>query len=232
MNIQSFAPLVRLREILKQQEWILGSGQGQQEEEEDGGLDHEAEKKMESLIMSLEVFCFKRNLTAKEFFDSIYEMYIAAQSLDIPLEEFPYYVQGLGAKIETLTKDNRIMKKELEESKVRDQKLTQQLLKVGKERRKYKIDLARERGRAVDLWWVEEQELEKINEDFGYGSDMVINPSNLGDALIGCILSSEQIWRYNLQVDGKEHATFKVIPAVAEPEKMTIAISYSHLFYL
>lgn len=184
MNIQSFAPLVRLREILKQQEWILGSGQGQQEEEEDGGLDHEAEKKMESLIMSLEVFCFKRNLTAKEFFDSIYEMYIAAQSLDIPLEEFPYYVQGLGAKIETLTKDNRIMKKELEESKVRDQKLTQQLLKVGKERRKYKIDLARERGRAVDLWWVEEQELEKINEDFGYGSDMVINPSNLGDALM------------------------------------------------
>jgi hypothetical protein len=52
---------------------------GQQEEEEDGGLDHEAEKKMESLIMSLEVFCFKRNLTAKEFFDSIYEMYIVAQ---------------------------------------------------------------------------------------------------------------------------------------------------------
>jgi hypothetical protein len=126
----------------------------------------------------------QRNLTAKEFFDSIYEMYIVAQSLDIPLEEFPYYVQGLGAKIETLTKDNRIIKKELEESKVRDQKLTQQLLKVGKERRKYKIDLARERGRAVDLWWVEEQELEKINEDFGYGSDMVINPSNLGDALM------------------------------------------------
>ena len=75
MNIQSFAPLVRLREILKQQEWILGfrSGQGQQEEAEDGAFDHETEKKMESLIMSLEVFCFKRNLTAKKFFNSIYK---------------------------------------------------------------------------------------------------------------------------------------------------------------
>jgi hypothetical protein len=129
MDIQSFAPLVRLREVLKQQEWIVGI----RSEQGDGGLDHETEKKMESLIMSVEVICFKQNLTAKEFFDSINKMYLAAKKLGTPIEEFPNYVQELGAKQEILTADNT--KRENEELRVKNQKLTQQVVKAEMEAR-------------------------------------------------------------------------------------------------
>jgi hypothetical protein len=67
LDIQRFAPLVRLREVLEDMEWILGVRPGQKEEEEQKDnyeIDQVSEKKMESLIMSLEVFCFKENLSA------------------------------------------------------------------------------------------------------------------------------------------------------------------------
>jgi len=185
MDIHTFAPLVRLREVLKRQEWTLGTTSSQvAQEEEDEWFDYEAEKKIESLIASLEVFCFKQNLTAKEFFDSIYEMYIAAQKLGILIEEFPDRVQELADKVETLTEDNRIARRELQELKVRNQKLTQQLVKVEKEARKYKIDLAIERELAEVCEAIDEEELEQINEDLGYGTEKVIGPSNLKEMLM------------------------------------------------
>jgi len=178
MGIQSFAPLIRLREVLKQREWISGLRQGEQEGD-DGGLDNESEKKMESLIISLEVFCFKRNLTIIDFFDSIYKMYLAAEKFDIPIEEFPIYVPELDAKIETLTEDIRIMKKELDGFKVRNQKLTQQLVKAVEEGTKYKIN--QKLGNELE-WMIDEGELEWLNEDLG--TDKVINPSNLREMLM------------------------------------------------
>ena len=180
MDIQSFAPLIRLRDVLKQREWILGIRPRQREQErDDGSLDDEAEKKMESLIISLEVFCFKRNLTIIEFFDSIYKMYLAAEKFDIPIEEFPSHVQESEARIETLTEDNRIAKKELEEFKVRNQNLIQQLFKVEEEATKYKI--SQKLGTELD-WMIEEEELEKLNEDLG--TDKEITPSNLKEMLM------------------------------------------------
>lgn len=180
MDIQSFAPLVRLREVLKQQEWIVGI----RSEQGDGGLDHETEKKMESLIMSVEVICFKQNLTAKEFFDSINKMYLAAKKLGTSIEEFPNYVQELGAKQEILTADNRVTKKENEELRVKNQKLTQQVVKAEMEARKCKIGLAIERKLAELCEAIDEEELEQINEDFGYGTERVIGPSNLKGMLM------------------------------------------------
>jgi hypothetical protein len=57
---------------------------------------------MESLIVSLEVFCFKQNLFIKQFFDSIYSMYWAAEKLNIPLENFPEYIEQLKVKKDNL----------------------------------------------------------------------------------------------------------------------------------
>jgi hypothetical protein len=78
LDIQSFAPLVRLRHVLEEElGWIssavrLGQGEKKEGNEEYSinnagyyGYDHNddinqfVEKKMESLIMSLEVFCYQ-----------------------------------------------------------------------------------------------------------------------------------------------------------------------------
>src|SRR6476659_3998964 len=55
LDIQSFAPLVRLRQVLEQKEWLQGVRPGQQQEEEeqnddDNDIDRLLEKKMESFI--------------------------------------------------------------------------------------------------------------------------------------------------------------------------------------
>ena len=104
LDIQSFAPLVRLREVLEQKEWLQGVRPGQQQEEEndDNEIDRIVEKKMESFIVTIEVFCFKQNLPLRQFFDLVYNMYLAAEEFDIPLESFPSYIEELKAHIENL----------------------------------------------------------------------------------------------------------------------------------
>ena len=71
MKVESFAALIRLREVLEEKEWLLDVRPGEEEEERGGDdiydLDQASEKKMESLIVSLEVFCFKQNLSIKQF---------------------------------------------------------------------------------------------------------------------------------------------------------------------
>jgi chromosome segregation ATPase len=67
---------------------------------------------MESLIMSLEVFCFKQNLPLRQFFDLVYNLYLAAEELDIPLEKFPGYIEELKAHIDSLIE--QIQQKESE----------------------------------------------------------------------------------------------------------------------
>jgi len=85
LDIQSFAPLIRLREVLEEKEWFQGVRPGQQEEKEDDDHDNEIdqviEKKVESLIMTIEVFCFKKNLPLRQFFDLVYNMYLLDQNV-------------------------------------------------------------------------------------------------------------------------------------------------------
>ena len=108
MKVESFAALIRLREVLEEKEWLLDVRPGEEERmekrEEDYiyDLDQVTEKKMESLIVSLEVFCFKQNLSTKQFFDSIYRMYWAVDKLNIPLENFPEYIEQLKVKKDNL----------------------------------------------------------------------------------------------------------------------------------
>jgi transcriptional regulator with XRE-family HTH domain len=161
LGIQSFAPLVRLREVLEQKEWLQGVRPGQEEEEEnddDNDIDRIVEKKMESLIVTIEVFCFKHNLPLRQFFDLVYNLYRAAEELDIPLEIFPSHVEELKARIENLLEKIRYFESEkqiaLERSQTtkrlleefnmsrptfdENQKLKQELEQVTKEKDKYK----------------------------------------------------------------------------------------------
>ena len=76
----------------------IRSGEAGESEADIYGLDEVAEKKMESLIISMEVFCFKQNLSVKQFIDILNELYWAADRLDIPLENFPGYIEQLKAE--------------------------------------------------------------------------------------------------------------------------------------
>ena len=97
MSIESFGALIRLRQVLVEKEGLLDirSGEAGESEADIYGLDEVAEKKMEALIISIEVFCFKQNLSVKQFIDILNELYWAADKLDIPLENFLGYIEQL-----------------------------------------------------------------------------------------------------------------------------------------
>lgn len=72
--------------------------------------------KIESFIESLEVLCFKRNLSVKEFVDLVYRLhFMACKKYGIPLETLPDYVQQLEGEADTLIE--QIAEKKLEMKK-------------------------------------------------------------------------------------------------------------------
>ena len=207
MKVESFAALIRLREVLEEKEWLLDVRPGEEEEEEEGeddiyDLDQVSEKKMESLIVSLEVFCFKQNLSAKQFFDSIYKMYWAAEKLNIPLENFPEYIEQLKVKKDSLIDQIQKIESEkqtslesyhttkegLEEYRndrplfEKNQQLKQELQEAKQEGDRYKIELEQmriwKRKEEQMMWQIPEEELNKAGKDLKYSKQM-LSPENL-----------------------------------------------------
>ena len=50
----------------------------------------------------MEVFCFKQNLSVKQFIDILNELYWETDRLDIPVENFPGYIEQLKAEKDSL----------------------------------------------------------------------------------------------------------------------------------
>ena len=216
LDIQSFAPLVRLREVFEQKEWLQGVRPGQQQEEEnddDNDIDRLLEKKMESFIVSIEVFSVKQPLPLRQFFDLVYNLYLAAEKLDIPLESFPSYIEEMKARIENLLEQIRYFESEkqiaLERSQTTErlleefnmsrpmvdenQKLKQELEQVTKERDKYKMELDHERiwkrKEEEYEWSIPIPELDKVNKDPGfrtgpYSEQVLLNPKYLKEMVM------------------------------------------------
>jgi hypothetical protein len=116
-SIESFAPLVRLREILRgllqdtdastTRTIVIGGGGGGEEQKEikeqgeegsnrqEPQQDKEAakvEEKIESLIVALQVLCFKQNRSISEFVNLVYNLSSTADKLGVPLENLPSYI--------------------------------------------------------------------------------------------------------------------------------------------
>ena len=196
INIESFASLVRLREKLLQIE----------------GIDHDdqsADRKIESLIVSLEVFCFKQNLSINEFVKLVHDINWRAEILGVPLEKLPGHVKQLENDLHVLTK--QIEQKQLEKQIAFDnygvtinlleefnrnrplfEKFQQQKLeldKVKQERDSYKEKLENEKlwrsKEEKQTWPIPEPELDKANRELGFnrtiGSNLVqrLNAGNL-----------------------------------------------------
>jgi hypothetical protein len=106
ISIESFASLVRLREILEQIEGI------------DHHHDQPADEKFESLIVNLEVFCFRQNLSIKEFVNLVHNISLTAEILGVPVEKLPRYITQLENDLYVLRK--RIEQIELEKQNAFD----------------------------------------------------------------------------------------------------------------
>jgi hypothetical protein len=132
-SIDSFAPLVRLREVLKR-ELLLSPGKntttggitttiagGQKHDDgehktqqvrEEVGFD----EKLESLLQGLLVFCFKQNISIKDFVDIVYELSSTADRFGVPLESLPSYVKELENKVQMLEEELREKRLEKQEA--------------------------------------------------------------------------------------------------------------------
>jgi hypothetical protein len=123
-TIESFASTVRLRERIRKILQLPSSSSSsssldrittttknrKEVEESTIVIEHD---KIESFIEFLEVFCFKHNLSIKEFIDLVYRLaFIAYNKFRIPLESLPDYVQQLEGEADTLTE--QIAEKKLE----------------------------------------------------------------------------------------------------------------------
>jgi hypothetical protein len=130
-SIESFAPLVRLREVLKRELLLLLPGKDTtgittiaSAQKHDGGdlktqqLREELgfDGKLESLLQGLLVFCFKQKLSIKDFVDIVYELSSTADRLDVSLESLPGYVKELENKVQMLEEEIREKRLEKQEA--------------------------------------------------------------------------------------------------------------------
>lgn len=97
LDIKSFAPLVRLYEVLREKELLTGiTGQESLELMQD---------RLEGLVVNLEVLCFKKKLSIEEFVSLVTNVYNTADKLGIRLDRFPSYITELEGRIDVLRKE-------------------------------------------------------------------------------------------------------------------------------
>jgi type III secretory pathway component EscV len=172
-------------------------GETREEEEDEVKTQQEAaskvEQKIESLIVALEVYCFKHNLSIKDFVDAVHQLRCTANDLGVPLERLPSHVKQLESDADRLTEE--VEEKKLEKQEALEdydvtleslkeymenrplfeinEKLREQLDKVTKQRDNYKTQLAIERSdrelRDYNTWAMSEIELEEANDMLGLG---------------------------------------------------------------
>ena len=220
-SIESFAPLVRLREILKallrdrtaQPTTIEGRGAGEEQKEirengeeasnrQDPQQDKGAakvEEKIESLVVALQVFCFKHNLSIKEFANLIYHLSSTADKLGVPLENLPNCIKQLQSNVNRLAEeieDKKLEKQDaiadhdatlelLEEFSANrplletNQKLREQLDEMTKIALAYRREIdGRKFDREIEMLMSEEV-LDDANRKLGLGDSSVPNPQQL-----------------------------------------------------
>jgi hypothetical protein len=226
-SIESFAPLVRLREMLggllqdrdastTRTTTVPGRGGGGEEEEqkeirergEEGSNRQEpqqdkreakVEEKIESLIVALQVFCFKKNLSINEFANLVYDLSSTADKIGVSLENLPGYIKQLESSVQRLKReieDKRLEKQDaladydatlesLEEFSAnrtlfeRNQKLRIQLDKMTKLAGAYKREI--DDGKFNREWemCIPEEQLDDANHKLGLGDSSYPTPQQL-----------------------------------------------------
>jgi hypothetical protein len=185
MNIDSFAPLVRVYEVLREKGLLTGiTGKDSLEL---------MQSRIEAQIVALEVLCFKEKLSIQDFVSLITNMYNTADKLGIPLDRFPAYITELKDRIDALRKkigqieakkqdvlrDYGLTLESLQEYNankplvVQIQNLKQQVTDTEEDLQKFKQDLENEKfldeqGEML-MWSISENELDEANMELGFG---------------------------------------------------------------
>jgi hypothetical protein len=97
MNIECFAPLIRLVEALRDK-GLLARTTGLESLEL-------MQDRIESLIVALEVFCYRGKISIEDFVSLVTNMYDTADKLGVPLVRFPAYITESIDRIDVLGKE-------------------------------------------------------------------------------------------------------------------------------
>jgi len=187
-SVESFAPLIRCREILRKIEGLgvntKYGGDGERDYKEPHPQQQavaKGEEKMESLIVSLEVHCFKAGLSIKEFIDLVDDIYSTADRLGVTLENLSSYTKGLEDLAHKLRKEVQLQKqqallKEAEQNRpliARNQELKEEINAM-KRQRETEIEQATSASRAIDEYdmTVSEDEIEEASKKIGHNLDL------------------------------------------------------------
>jgi hypothetical protein len=204
-SVESFAHLLRCRQILRKIEGV--NTEAAEDGEEDYKQPHiqqqevaKGEEKIESLIVALEVHCFKAGLPINEFIGLVDDISSTADRLGVTLENLPSYVRGLEDDTYRLRKevqeinlqkqqaliDNHATVKLLKEFELnrplfaRNQELKEKLNTMTLEIKRLRTELERKRiSNVIDEYEmaISEDELEEANRELAIN----LNPDKLSE---------------------------------------------------
>jgi hypothetical protein len=116
ITVESFAPLIRCRQLIKAE--YSDSSKSVEEEEEN----------MDALIEALSVFCFRQKKTAAEFGNMVQTLYHAADKYGIELSDLPAYINELNDRADASSKKIDILKSK-EERLLKHYRMTVDVIK-------------------------------------------------------------------------------------------------------
>jgi hypothetical protein len=163
LQVKELTPLFRLKSLLEEKEVQL-------EIDPSDNL-FSAYKKFESIIVTLEVLCFKHGAPMDRFFELIRELYLQLDSLGISLDRLPEYLEGQIKEIVRLQTEiqNEVERKGATMNLLRDYQANMpafrsaidEVEKVTKERNlcQSKLDYFREQYHQI-VWKEKEEEYE------------------------------------------------------------------------
>jgi hypothetical protein len=186
LSVESFAPLVRIYKVLLAKDLLTGiTGEDSIEL---------MSTRMEALIESLEVFCFKKGqLSIEDFVSLVTNMHYVADKLDVRLDRFPKYITELEDRIDSLRKEIHQIKAK-KENALRDYEMTLELLQEYnankpfiQQMRNLRQELADAKEETLNV--KKELETEKLFNYLGKQRTWMVSKDELDEASIGLGLS-------------------------------------------
>jgi hypothetical protein len=197
-SVESFAHLLRCRQKLRKIEGLGVNTKAAEDGEDDYNQPHtqqqgvaKGEEKIESLIVALEVYCFKAGLPINEFIELVDDISSMADRLGVTLENLPSYVRGLEKGLHSLRREVQEIKwekqqallKEFELSRpliARNQELKEKLNTMTLEIKRLRTELERKRvSSEIDEYEmaISEDELAEANRELAID----LNPDKLSE---------------------------------------------------
>ena len=116
ITVESFAPLIRCRQLIKA------------EYSDRSKSVEELEENIDALIEALCVFCFRQKKTVPEFGNMVQSIYHAADKYEIELSDLPTYINELNDRADAIRKEIDILKSK-EERLLKHYRITADVIK-------------------------------------------------------------------------------------------------------